>query len=328
MVKIAIDMMGGDEAPGIVIEAIKKAINDFPDLEILLYGDEKQYNYQHERVIFHHTDEVITMDDEPVRSIKKKKNASMVLMANAVKEGTAEACVSAGNTGALMSSGLFIVGRMKGIERPALVATFPTVTGKGFVFLDIGANSDAKPEHLVQYAKMGEIYAKQIRSIEKPSLALLNIGTEESKGNALTKRTYELLKEEKFDNFIGNIEAKSLLLDTCDVVVSDGYNGNMVLKTIEGTATGIFKMLKEAMTASPKNKLAALTLKKDLKQINNKMDSAEYGGSVLLGLNGVVVKAHGSSNERAFYNAIKQAKLAADTKLVDKMKKAVGEINE
>ena len=197
MVKIAIDMMGGDEAPGIVIEAIKKAINDFPDLEILLYGDEKQYNYQHERVIFHHTDEVITMDDEPVRSIKKKKNASMVLMANAVKEGTAEACVSAGNTGALMSSGLFIVGRMKGIERPALVATFPTVTGKGFVFLDIGANSDAKPEHLVQYAKMGEIYAKQIRSIEKPSLALLNIGTEESKGNALTKKTYELLKEEK-----------------------------------------------------------------------------------------------------------------------------------
>lgn len=328
MVKIAIDMMGGDEAPGIVIEAIKKAINDFPDLEILLYGDEKQYNYQHERVIFHHTDEVITMDDEPVRSIKKKKNASMVLMANAVKEGTAEACVSAGNTGALMSSGLFIVGRMKGIERPALVATFPTVTGKGFVFLDIGANSDAKPEHLVQYAKMGEIYAKQIRSIEKPSLALLNIGTEESKGNALTKKTYELLKEEKFDNFIGNIEAKSLLLDTCDVVVSDGYNGNMVLKTIEGTATGIFKMLKEAMTASPKNKLAALTLKKDLKQINNKMDSAEYGGSVLLGLNGVVVKAHGSSNERAFYNAIKQAKLAADTELVDKMKKAVGEINE
>ncbi|HAL08868.1 MAG TPA: phosphate acyltransferase PlsX [Staphylococcus sp.] len=328
MVKIAIDMMGGDEAPGIVIEAIKKAINDFPDLEILLYGDEKQYNYQHERVIFHHTDEVITMDDEPVKSIKKKKNASMVLMANAVKEGTAEACVSAGNTGALMSSGLFIVGRMKGIERPALVATFPTVTGKGFVFLDIGANSDAKPEHLVQYAKMGEIYAKQIRSIEKPSLALLNIGTEESKGNALTKKTYELLKEEKFDNFIGNIEAKSLLLDTCDVVVSDGYNGNMVLKTIEGTATGIFKMLKEAMTASPKNKLAALTLKKDLKQINNKMDSAEYGGSVLLGLNGVVVKAHGSSNERAFYNAIKQAKLAADTKLVDKMKKAVGEINE
>ncbi|RIN16989.1 phosphate acyltransferase PlsX [Mammaliicoccus vitulinus] len=328
MVKIAIDMMGGDEAPGIVIEAIKKAINDFPDLEILLYGDEKQYNYQHERIIFHHTDEVITMDDEPVRAIKKKKNASMVLMANAVKEGTAEACVSAGNTGALMSSGLFIVGRMKGIERPALVATFPTVTGKGFVFLDIGANSDAKPEHLVQYAKMGEIYAKQIRSIEKPSLALLNIGTEESKGNALTKKTYKLLKEEKFDNFIGNVEAKSLLLDTCDVVVSDGYNGNMVLKTIEGTATGIFKMLKEAMTASPKNKLAALTLKKDLKQINNKMDSAEYGGSVLLGLNGVVVKAHGSSNERAFYNAIKQAKLAADTKLVDKMKKAVGEINE
>ncbi|HCN60601.1 MULTISPECIES: phosphate acyltransferase PlsX [Mammaliicoccus] len=328
MVKIAIDMMGGDEAPGIVIESVKTAIHDFPDLEILLYGDEKQYNYQHERITFQHTDEVITMDDEPVRSIKKKKNSSMVLMANAVKEGKAEACVSAGNTGALMSSGLFIVGRIKGIERPALVATFPTVTGKGFVFLDIGANSDAKPEHLVQYAKMGEIYAKQVRKIDNPSLALLNIGTEESKGNAVTKKTYQLLKEEKFDNFIGNVESKSLLLDACDVVVSDGYNGNLVLKTIEGTATGIFKMLKEAMTASTKNKLAALTLKKDFKKINDKMDYAEYGGSVLLGLNGIVVKAHGSSNERAFYNAIKQAKLAADTKIVDKMKKAVGEINE
>nr|WP_263313528.1 phosphate acyltransferase PlsX [Mammaliicoccus sp. Marseille-Q6498] len=328
MVKIAIDMMGGDDSPGIVIEAVKKAINDFSDLEILLFGDEKQYNFQHERVTFTHTDEVITMDDEPVRSIKRKKNASMVLMANAVKEGKAEACVSAGNTGALMSSGLFIVGRIKGIERPALVATFPTVTGKGFVFLDIGANSDAKPEHLVQYAKMGEIYAKQIRSIENPSVALLNIGTEETKGSAQTKKTYQLLKEEKFDNFIGNVEAKTLLLDASDVVVSDGYTGNMVLKTIEGTATGIFKMMKEVLTASTKNKIAALTLKKDIYKIKDKMDYAEYGGSVLLGLNGIVVKAHGSSNERAFYNAIKQAKLAADTEIVDKMRKAVGDIYE
>lgn len=325
MVKVAIDLMGGDDAPGIVIEAVKQAINDFPDLEILLYGDENQFNYEHERITFYHTDEEILMDDEPVRSIKKKKNASMVLMANAVKEGKAEACVSAGNTGALMSSGLFIVGRIKGIERPALVATFPTVTGKGFVFLDIGANADAKPEHLVQYAKMGEIYAKHIRGIDSPSLALLNIGTEEVKGNALTKKTHELLKEETFDNFIGNVEAKSLLLDASDVVVTDGYTGNMVLKTIEGTATGIFKMLKETMTASTKNKLAALTLKKDMSKIKDKMDYAEYGGSVLLGLNGVVVKAHGSSNERAFYNAIKQAKRAADTNIVDKMRKAVGE---
>ncbi|GGI41733.1 phosphate acyltransferase PlsX [Mammaliicoccus stepanovicii] len=327
MVKIAIDMMGGDNAPNIVIEAVKQAIHDFKDLEILLFGDENKCDFKHERVKFTHTDEVITMDDEPVRSIKRKKNASMVLAAKSVKDGLAEACVSAGNTGALMSSGLFIVGRIKGIERPALVATFPTVTGKGFVFLDIGANSDAKPEHLVQYAKMGEIYAKQIRGIDKPSLALLNIGTEESKGNAQTKKTYQLLKEENFENFIGNVEPKTLLLDASDVVVSDGYNGNMVLKTIEGTATGIFKMMKDVMTASPINKLAALTLKKDFGSIKDKLDYAEYGGSVLLGLNGIVVKAHGSSNERAFYNAIKQAKLAADTKIIDKMTKAVGDIN-
>lgn len=327
MVKIAVDMMGGDNAPNIVIEAVKQAVNDFPDLEVLMFGDERKIDFKHERVTFTHTEETITMDDEPVRSIKKKKNASMVLMANAVKEGRAEACVSAGNTGALMSSGLFIVGRIKGIERPALVATFPTVSGKGFVFLDIGANADAKPEHLVQYAKMGEIYAKQIRGISNPSLALLNIGTEEAKGSALTKKTYKLLKDEKFDNFIGNVESKALLLDASDVVVSDGYTGNMVLKTIEGTASGIFKMMKEAMTASTKNKLAAITLKKDLGKIKDKMDYAEYGGSVLLGLNGIVVKAHGSSNERAFYNAIRQAKLAADTKIVDKMRKAVGEDN-
>ena len=328
MVKIAVDMMGGDEAPDIVIEAVKNAVNDFPDLEILLFGDEKKYNFEHERITFTHTDEKITMDDEPVRAIKRKKNASMVLMAQAVKEGKAEGGVSAGNTGALMSSGLFIVGRIKGIERPALVATFPTVTGKGFVFLDIGANSDAKPEHLVQYAKMGEIYAKQVRSIDNPSLALLNIGTEESKGNQQTKKTYQLLKQESFDNFIGNVESKSLLLDACDVVVADGYSGNMVLKTIEGTASAIFKMMKEAMFSSTKNKLAALTLKKDINKIRDKMDYAEYGGSVLLGLNGVVVKAHGSSNERAFYNAIRQAKLAADTKIVDKMRKAVGDVIE
>ena len=179
MVKIAVDMMGGDNAPGIVLEAVEKAINDFKDLEIILFGDEKQYTLNHERIEFRHCSEKIEMEDEPVRAIKRKKDSSMVRMAEAVKSGEADGCVSAGNTGALMSAGLFIVGRIKGVARPALVVTLPTIDGKGFVFLDVGANADAKPEHLLQYAQLGNIYAQKIRGIQQPKISLLNIGTEQ-----------------------------------------------------------------------------------------------------------------------------------------------------
>ncbi|MCG1508501.1 phosphate acyltransferase PlsX [Staphylococcus epidermidis] len=325
MVKIAVDMMGGDDAPGIVLDAVKKAVEDFKDLEIILFGDESQYNLSHERIEFRHCTEKIEMEDEPVRAIKRKKDSSMVKMAEAVKSGEADGCVSAGNTGALMSAGLFIVGRIKGVARPALVVTLPTTDGKGFVFLDVGANADAKAEHLLQYAQLGNIYAQKIRGIQNPSVSLLNIGTEAAKGNSLTKKAYDLFEKNQSFNFTGNIEAKTLMDGNVDVVVTDGYTGNMVLKNLEGTAKSIGKMLKETIMSSFKNKLAGVVLKKDLDTFAKKMDYSEYGGSVLLGLDGTVVKAHGSSNAKAFYSAIRQAKIAGEENIVQIMKDTVGE---
>jgi len=318
-------MMGGDDAPGIVLDAVKKAVEDFKDLEIILFGDESQYNLSHERIEFRHCTEKIEMEDEPVRAIKRKKDSSMVKMAEAVKSGEADGCVSAGNTGALMSAGLFIVGRIKGVARPALVVTLPTTDGKGFVFLDVGANADAKAEHLLQYAQLGNIYAQKIRGIQNPSVSLLNIGTEAAKGNSLTKKAYDLFEKNQSFNFTGNIEAKTLMDGNVDVVVTDGYTGNMVLKNLEGTAKSIGKMLKETIMSSFKNKLAGAVLKKDLETFAKKMDYSEYGGSVLLGLDGTVVKAHGSSNAKAFYSAIKQAKIAGEENIVQIMKDTVGE---
>ena len=325
MVKIAVDMMGGDDAPGIVLDAVKKAVEDFKDLEIILFGDESQYNLSHERIEFRHCTEKIEMEDEPVRAIKRKKDSSMVKMAEAVKSGEADGCVSAGNTGALMSAGLFIVGRIKGVARPALVVTLPTTDGKGFVFLDVGANADAKAEHLLQYAQLGNIYAQKIRGIQNPSVSLLNIGTEAAKGNSLTKKAYDLFEKNQSFNFTGNIEAKTLMDGNVDVVVTDGYTGNMVLKNLEGTAKSIGKMLNETIMSSFKNKLAGAVLKKDLETFAKKMDYSEYGGSVLLGLDGTVVKAHGSSNAKAFYSAIRQAKIAGEENIVQIMKDTVGE---
>ena len=325
MVKIAIDMMGGDDAPQIVLEAVEQAVKDFKDLEIILFGDEQQNTIQHERVIFRHCSEEITMEDEPVRAIKKKKDSSMVRMAEAVKSGEADGCVSAGNTGALMSAGLFVVGRIQGVSRPALVLTLPTISGKGFVFMDVGANAEAKPEHLLQYAQLGNIYAQKIRGIAQPSVGLLNIGTEAAKGNTLTKSTFNLMESQNEFHFSGNVEAKSLMEDAADVVVTDGYTGNMILKNLEGVAKAFGKMFKQTLFSSFKNKLAALVLRKDLTQLTQKMDYAEYGGSVLLGLDGIVVKAHGSSSAKAFYSAIRQAKIAGEQEIVKTMRETVGE---
>jgi phosphate acyltransferase len=308
--KLAVDAMGGDHAPKEIVLGVKRALSEFNDIEVILYGDEnqiKQYITPVDRLTIVHTDEVIEATDEPVRAVKRKKNASMVLMAQAVNNGEADACISAGNTGALMTAGLFIVGRIDGIERPALAPTLPTLDGKGFLMLDLGANVDAKPEHLLQYAIMGSIYAEKVRGINNPRVGLLNIGTEDKKGNELTKRTFQLLKDAPI-HFIGNVESRDLLEGPADVVVTDGFTGNMVLKTIEGTALSVFSMLKKTFTASTKNKLAAGLVKNDLKQMKNMLDYTEYGGAGLFGLKAPVIKAHGSSNEVALYNAMRQAR--------------------
>lgn len=306
--KIAIDAMGGDHAPKEIVLGAMKALDTFKDLHITLVGDEtkiKEYMKEQERLAILHTEEVISGTDEPVRAVRRKKNSSMVLAAKEVSEGRADACISAGNTGALMAAGLFVVGRIEGIERPALAPTLPTIGGEGFVLLDVGANADAKPEHLVQYAIMGSIYSQKVRGIENPRVGLLNIGTEEKKGNELTKHTYEMLQNTDI-HFIGNVEARELLNGVADVVVTDGFTGNMVLKTIEGTAMSVMKMLKSALMSSFKTKMAAAILKQDLMKIKSQMDYSEYGGAGLFGLKAPVIKAHGSSDANAIFNAVRQ----------------------
>lgn len=308
--KIAVDAMGGDNAPKEIIEGVYKALEEFRDVSILLYGQQEkmqEHLRENDRLTVIHCEEVIESDDDPVRSVRRKKDSSLVQMAQAVKEGRADACVSAGNTGALMSAGLFIVGRIDGVDRPALAPTLPTIDGKGFIMLDLGANADARPEHLVQYAVMGSIYAEKVRGIQNPTVGLLNIGTEEKKGNELTKATFPLLKEAPV-NFIGNVESRDLLNGAADVVVTDGFTGNMVLKTIEGTAMNLFSMIKDVFMSSTKTKLAGALVKSELSGLKGMLDYSEYGGAGLFGLKAPVIKAHGSSNANALFNAIRQTR--------------------
>ncbi|GAB3067557.1 phosphate acyltransferase PlsX [Virgibacillus ainsalahensis] len=307
--RLALDAMGGDHAPKEIVLGAMDAISQTKDLQITLIGDEnsiRKYLANDKNITVIHTDEVITGDDEPVRAVRRKKKASLVLMAQEVKENRADACISAGNTGALMSAGLFVVGRIPGIDRPALSPTLPTMDGKGFLLLDVGANVDAKPDHLLQYAIMGSIYTEKVRSIKNPTVGLLNIGTEEGKGNELTKKAFDLLQDAPI-NFVGNVEARDILSGAADVVVTDGFSGNVALKTIEGTAMTMFSMLKETFMSSTKTKIAAGMIKKDLKGLQKKLDYSEYGGAGLFGLSAPVIKAHGSSNRRAVFSAIRQA---------------------
>ncbi|MBB6443800.1 phosphate acyltransferase PlsX [Bacillus benzoevorans] len=327
--KIAIDAMGGDHAPKEIVLGAMKALDTYKDLHITLVGDEhkiKAFTKEQERLAIIHTEEVISGTDEPVRAVRRKKNSSMVLAAKEVSEGRADACISAGNTGALMAAGLFVVGRIEGIERPALAPTLPTIGGEGFVLLDVGANADAKPEHLVQYALMGSIYSQKVRGIENPRVGLLNIGTEEKKGNDLTKHTYEMLQKTDI-HFIGNVEARDLLNGVADVVVTDGFTGNMVLKSIEGTAISVMKMLKSALMSNLKTKLAAAVLKPDLMKIKTQMDYSEYGGAGLFGLKAPVIKAHGSSDANAVFNAIRQTRDMAAHQVTDTIRQTVEKIN-
>lgn len=328
MLKIAIDAMGGDNAPEQIVLGALKARDAFPNVNIVLVGNEtkiKSYINNSDRIEIMHTDEVITADDDPVRAVRRKKNASMVLAANEVKENRADACISAGNTGALMSTGLFIVGRIDGIDRPALSPTLPTKDGKGFLFLDVGANAENKPEHLLQFALMGSIYVEKVRNISNPTVGLLNIGTEAKKGNDLTKQTYELLEGAPL-NFIGNVESRELLNGVADIVVTDGFTGNMTLKTIEGTALSLFSMIKAELMATPKAKVGALLLKKQLSGIKKKLDYSEYGGAGLFGLKAPVIKAHGSSDATAVYNAIRQAKEMVENDVTSTIQKKITEI--
>lgn len=326
--RIAIDAMGGDNAPGAIVEGALTAAEEYKDVHILLVGDQARIEPLLSRkpanLEIVHADEVIEADDEPVKAVRRKKNSSMVVAGRLVKDGEADAMISAGNTGALMTTGLLIIGRIKGIDRPALAPMLPTSDGKGVLALDLGANMDASPEHLKQYAIMGSIYRNKVHGIEKPRVGLLNVGAEAMKGNELTKAAYPLLEEAPV-HFVGNVEARDILNGPCDVVVCDGFAGNILLKSVEGAAGVIFSALKQEFTRTFISKLAAAVLVPGLREFRKKMDYTETGGAPLLGLNGLCLKSHGSSNANAIKNAVRQARLALQGNLVESISREIQE---
>ncbi|EPY04140.1 glycerol-3-phosphate acyltransferase plsx [Paenibacillus alvei TS-15] len=328
--RIAIDAMGGDHAPKSNVEGALAAAKEWSDVELLLVGDEAKLtpymttSPSNVRII--HAPDTIEADDEPVKAVRRKREASMVVAGRMVREGEADCMISAGNTGALMTTGLLIVGRMNGVERPALAPMIPTMDGRGVLALDLGANMDAKPEHLAQYALMGSIYREKVHGMAKPRVGLLNVGTEAMKGNELTKLVYPLLAELPIQ-FVGNVEARDVLESTCDVLVCDGFAGNVMLKSLEGTASSLFGVLKREFTRTWYTKLAAAMLMPALKGLRKTMDYKEHGGAPLLGLNGLVIKAHGSSDARAVHNAVRQARLALQNDLIETISMGVGGTN-
>ncbi|GAB6931552.1 phosphate acyltransferase PlsX [Paenibacillus sp. JCM 10914] len=318
--RIVVDAMGGDNAPKSNVEGALIAAKEWQDTEIILVGDERQIGTflqdkpSNLRIV--HASEVIETDDEPVKAVRRKKDASMVVAGRMVREGEADAFISAGNTGALMTTGLLVVGRMKGIERPALAPMIPTLDGKGVLALDLGANMDSKPEHLQQYALMGSLYREKVHGIAQPRVGLLNVGTEPGKGNELTKSAYPLLEELPIQ-FVGNVESRDVMNGVCDVLVCDGFAGNILLKAIEGTAGALFSLLKEQFNKSLKTKMAAALMMPELRELKSTLDYKEHGGAPLLGLGGLVVKSHGSSDANAVKNGIRQARVALQNRLVE-----------
>lgn len=323
--KIAVDAMGGDNAPQAIVEGVMLAKQDFPDIEFQLYGKEaeiKKYITDEKNITIIHTNEKIASDDEPVKAIRRKKTASMVLATQAVKNGEADAIFSAGNTGALLAAGLFIVGRIKNVERPGLMSTLPVMgePDKGFDMLDLGANADNKPEHLVQYAVLGSFYAEKVRNVQNPRVGLLNNGTEETKGSELTKKAFELLAADETINFVGNVEARELLNGVADVVVTDGFTGNAVLKSIEGTAMNMMSLLKTAiLSEGVKGKMGALLLKNALRGMKDEMDYSKHGGAVLFGLKAPVIKTHGATGPDAVRYTIRQIHTMLETQVVPQL---------
>ncbi|MBP1156051.1 MULTISPECIES: phosphate acyltransferase PlsX [unclassified Paenibacillus] len=318
--RIAIDAMGGDHAPQAAMEGAAAAAKEWSDITVIVVGDTARLEpllqgNKPANLELRHASETIEADDEPVKAVRRKKDASMVVAGRMVKEQEADAMISAGNTGALMTTGLLVVGRIEGIERPALAPMLPTTDGEGILALDLGANMDATAEQLVQYAIMGSLYRSKVHGLSEPRVGLLNVGTEAMKGNEVAKAAYPLLEQAPI-RFVGNVESRDILRKPCDVVVCDGFAGNIMLKSMEGTASVIFSALKEEFTRTWYTKIAAAIVKKGLGQFRKKLDYTEHGAAPLLGINGLVLKSHGSSNAVAFKNAVRQARIALKNDLV------------
>ena len=322
MFRIVIDAMGGDHAPKAVIDGALAALAEAKDIEITLVGKEDAIR-EHlpadtERVKIVHAEETISMDESPVAAIRRKKNSSIVVGMNLVKNGEGDVFLSAGSSGAIIAGATLIIRRAKNVERAALAPLLPTVGGNWVMLLDAGANVDCKASHLMQFARMGSIYMQTIAGIENPRVGLLNNGAEEEKGCAVTKEAYALLKESDL-NFVGNIEARDALGDSCDVLVADGFAGNVLMKSIEGTVKMLLTLLKKNLYSSLKNKIGALLCKGAFADLKKRLDYKEYGGALLLGINGGVVKAHGSSDAKAIKNAVLQSRRVAEGRIVERI---------
>lgn len=326
--KVIVDAMGGDNGVKANVEGSILALNEYKDIEVILVGNKikienelNNYEFNKNNIKIINTTNVISNDDEPAMAIRRKKDSSIVVGFNMLKDGNGDAFISAGNTGALLSGGILIVKRIKGIERAAIATVYPTQKGISLL-IDAGANVDCKPQYLQQFAIMGSIYCEKVLNIHNPKVAMVNIGTEREKGNLLVKESYSLLQESNM-NFIGNIEARDIPYGYADVIVCDGFVGNVILKLTEGIAFSMFSVMKEEFSNGFWSKIGAYLLKPRFKNIKNIMDYREYGGAPLLGIKKPVIKAHGSSDGIAIKNAIGQAKLVVENKIIDKIENEI-----
>jgi len=319
--------MSGDNSPSELIKGAVRACTEDTDISLTLIGRYDIINrgldnleYDNKRVKIVSADEIIEMDESPIRALRKKKNSTINVGTNLVKNSEADAFISPGNTGAVMAAGLLNIGRIKGILRPPIAVNFPAREGSTLI-LDNGANTDCKPEYMLQFAFMGQLYAENVMGIKNPKIGLLNIGEEKSKGNNLTKESYQIFEQDdRIKNFIGNIEGRDIFTEKCDIAVTDGFVGNIILKTAEGAASFFFDLLKESFKTNIISKSAAFLLKPYLKTVLKKIDYRQYGGAPLLGLKGVVVISHGSSDATAIYNAVKVARKAVKKNIVSLIK--------
>ncbi len=337
MIKIAVDAMGGDNAPGEIVKGAVEAVNERSDIAVILTGrtadierELGKYTYNQSQIEILEAPEVIETGEPPVNAIRKKKNSSIVAGMNLVKNGEADGFVSAGSSGAILVGGQVIVGRIKGVERPPLAPLIPTEQGVSLL-IDCGANVDARPSHLVQFARMGSLYMKYVVGIENPRVAIVNIGVEEEKGNALVKETFPLLRECTDINFIGSIEAREIPHGGADVIVCEAFVGNVILKLYEGVGATLLSMVKKGLMSDLRSKIGALLIKPALKGTLKSFDASCYGGAPLLGLKGLVVKTHGNSKANEVKNSIIQCISFKEQEISDKIRECFAEkdnINE
>ena len=331
--RIVLDGMGGDNAPEEIVKGAVEASKLISD-EIIIVGQEelileelKKYSYDDQKISIVHASQVIENEDTPVRAVRRKKDSSMVVGINMIKNGEGDLFISAGNTGALMAGSLFNLGRIQGIDRPALGSVYPILGSEPALLVDAGANSECKPNNLLEFAMMGSIYMDKVIGRTNPRIGLVNLGVEENKGSTLTKATYELLDKSHM-NFVGNVEAREVPRGAWDVIVCDGFVGNVILKLTEGLALNIMKLLKNKFTAGMKAKLGSIFLMDKFKEIKSEFDYTEYGGAPILGVKGPVVKMHGSSNANAVKNTILKGIPFAKENVVGTISEAVFEIEE